>query len=434
MTRRSSSRHAGAIQDAPTTPAIEDGSSRSKKKLRKPTRRNSSALSSRSAEEEIAEDALVVRGVAGVKDALVRRKSMQQQQQFEEEQERQLYQQSQGGALSARDHAMEMAPALLNDPSVVAVRNLLARVQSICDEINCLTVGLSTFLTELQKTPEIFAAVGLSLAEIASMLTHIAPGAMVVLKAGFPAAFALLGSPHFAVIAGVAGAATVVVLGGYKIVKSIMAGADENMALAYGDLPDEAILEETVLGGAILGEVIETDRRIEASSSRVHHERVEELPPVAVPKLPKHERKQSMPAEDPITTGPKEESRWLKRSYSSVKKPEEKKEREKKERRHTSSVTSSSKEKEKEREKRRDKEQKEERRSKDRDSRERKLERRATATREGSSSSGVSSNRSGSSERPTIKSSKTSPAAIPGKEKKEKKKNVILKLFDGKSS
>ncbi|KAI5849857.1 hypothetical protein BZA05DRAFT_474859 [Tricharina praecox] len=459
--RRNTTRTAGSIQEAPATPMVEDNSAHhSKKKHRKPTRRNSSSLSNRSGEEEITEDALVVRS-AGAGDAFARQDSIQQQQQqqqqrqlqqqYEEEQEHQLYQQSHGGALSAHDHARDMAPALFNDPSVVAVQTLLARVQSIIDEINCITIGLTTLLTELQKTPETFAAVGLSLAEIANMLTHIAPGAMVVLKAGFPTVFALLSSPHFAVIAGVAGAATVIVLGGYKIVKSIMAGADVNMAMAYGELPDEAILEEAVLGGEILGEVVDDDRRIEAAPARVYYERVEELPPVAVPRSPeqeqKQEQKQIMPAEDPVTANLKEESRWLKRSNSTFKKSEEKKERVKVERRHTSAVTSSSskkekeEKKEKEKDKRHNKDEKEERRSKDKERERGKLERRATSTRQSSSSSsGVSSNRSESSERPSLRSAKTSPAVVTekdgkdGKEKKEKKKNPLMKLFDGKSS
>lgn len=417
--RWNSSRYGGTIQDAPAQAVSEDDSAHhGRRKHRKPARRNSSSLSTWSA-EEVTEDALVVRSIEDTTTAR-RGHQHQHQQRLEEEQERQVHHQSHGGALLAHDRTMDMAPALFNDPSVVAVQSLLARVQSIIDEINCLTLGLTTLLTELQKTPETFAAVGLSLAEIANMVTHITPTALVFLKTAFPTVFALLSSPHFAVIAGVAGAATVIVLGGCRIVRSIMAGADVNMALAYGDLPDEAILEETALGGEILGEVIE-DRRIDAAPSRSHYEPVEELPPVAVPKSPEREKKQLMPAEDPITTSLKEEPRWLKRSNNSFQKAEDKKERAKVERRHTSVVASSSK--------------KEDRRGKDqdRDSRERKPERRATSARQGSSSSGVSSSRSDSSERPGVKTSKPLSSALLGKGDKKKKKNAIMKLFDGKS-
>jgi len=422
--RWNSSRYGGTIQDAPAQAASEDDSSHhGRRKHRKPVRRNSSSLSTVSA-EEVTEDALFVRSISREDTTAVRRGH---QQRLEEEQERRVHQQSHGGALSAHDRTMDMAPALFNDPSVVAVQSLLARVQSIIDEINCITFSLTTLLTELQKTPETFAAVGLSLAEIANMVTHIAPTALVFLKTAFPTVFALLSSPHFAVIAGVAGAATVIVLGGYKIVKSIMAGADVNMALAYGDLPDEAILEETALGGEILGEVIEEGRRIDAAPSRSHYEPVEELPPVAVPKPPERVRKQLMPTEDPITTSLKEESRWLKRNNNSFQKSEDKKSEDRKERakvgrRHTSAVASSSK--------------KEDRRGKDkdRDSRERKPERRATSARQGSSSPGVSSSRSDSSERPDVKTSKPFSSALLGKgDNKKKKKNAIMKLFDGKS-
>lgn len=415
--RWNSSRYGGTIQDAPAQAASEDDSAHhGRRKHRKPARRNSSSLSTWSA-EEVTEDALVVRSISR-EDTTARRGH---QQRLEEEQVRQVHQQSHGGALSAHDRTMDMAPALFNDPSVVAVQSLLARVQSIIDEINCITFGLTTLLTELQKTPETFAAVGLSLAEIANMVTHIAPTALLFLKTAFPTVFALLSSPHFAVIAGVAGAATVIVLGGYKIVRNIMAGADVNMELAYGDLPDEAILEEMTLGGEILGEVIGEDRRIDAAPSRIHYEPVDELPPVAVPKSPERVKKQLMPAEDPITTSLKEESRWLKRSNNSFQKSEDRKERAKVERRHTSAVASSSK--------------KEDRRGKDkdRDSRERKPERRATSTRQGSSLPSVSSSRSDSSERPGVKTSKPFSSALLGKGDKKKKKNVIMKLFDGKS-
>jgi hypothetical protein len=356
--------------------------------------------------------------------------------------------------ITAANHAaLDMAPALFSDPSVVAIQTLLARVQSLIDEIQCLSAGLATLITELQKTPETFAAVGLSLAEIAQMVTHIAPAATIVLKSTFPTIFALISSPHFAIVAGVAGAATVVVLGGYKIVKSIMAGADDNLRMAYGELPDEDLLEETDLGGEVLGEVVEDQWRM-LEQAKAAEEKVEELPPVGLPARSspsKREKKALMPSEDPVERQFKPESRLF--GMRGKEKEEKKKEKVLKEKvvKEENKVLKAEKEEKKAKhEKKFEKEKEERRKEKERrDKTEEKLqeerrkekERRKSSKQNSSTSSGVSSNRSESSlEHRTKEKSKSSsgekekskPSSSSEKEK-EKKKFSMKAMFSGKS-
>ena len=331
---------------------------------------------------------------------------------------------------SASAATQALGPAILNDPTVMAVQALLTRVQSIIDEIQCWAVGLSTLITELQKTPETFAAVGLSLAEIAQLVTHITPAAAIILKSGFPTIFALISSPHFTFVVGVGAAATVVVLGGYKIVRSIIGGAEENLRLAesdadhllaYGDLPDEDILEETTLGGQILGEVME-DRLLEAAP-RMRDPLDGDY--VAKPSAPKHERKMSTASADTAMVKlERKESRWGKK---------EKEKPLKDERKHDS----------KDREEHRERKKEKEGRSRRKEERPGKPERRRTLPRQssnssgtstsgdddrsrkspriGSSSSGSSSPKSTGSRSPKVGSSKSPKIGSDGKERKSPK-------------
>jgi hypothetical protein len=321
---------------------------------------------------------------------------------------------------SAAPEVLGMAPALFHDPAVLAVQEMLARVQSLIDEISCWTAGISTLISELQKTPEILAQVGLSLAEISQTITHIAPGAAIFLKSAFPTVFALLGSPQFAVVAGVAGAATVVILGGYRIVKKFIAGADENLKLANEDASEEH------LGGAILGEVIE-DRLLENSKTR--REEVVELRPIG---RRENSRKAIMPADD---TELREERKVVRRREEK----EKEKEKEKEDKWKIAKVNKADrkptlKERELEErdrkkdkgERRREKEDKEERRREKEARRERREKRRGSS----SNSSGVSSHRSESAEdvRTTTKGKDRE------KEKDAKEKKGLKTFFSGRSA
>lgn len=107
----------------------------------------------------------------------------------------------------------------------------------------------TTIISSLQKNPDAMAAVALTLAELSNIITKIAPGAlpavMTALKTGSPAIFALLCSPQFLIAGGVAVGVTVVMFGGYKIIKKIQANVAENKAnkaaAVEAATPEEAI-------------------------------------------------------------------------------------------------------------------------------------------------------------------------------------------------
>ena len=103
----------------------------------------------------------------------------------------------------------------------------LTGLQRMLEEVNCLQHSAGATIENLQKNPEALAAVGLTLAEISTMVTKLAPGALPSIKASFPAIMALLASPQFAIAAGVAVGVTIIAFGGFKIVKKIQANNRE---------------------------------------------------------------------------------------------------------------------------------------------------------------------------------------------------------------
>jgi len=123
------------------------------------------------------------------------------------------------------------------------LRDKLTGLQRLLEECNCLQHSAGATIENLQKNPEALAAVGLTLAEISTMVTKLAPGALPGIKASFPAIMALLASPQFAIAAGVAVGVTIIAFGGYKIVKKIQANnrerQDEAMLLADTDGADQ---------------------------------------------------------------------------------------------------------------------------------------------------------------------------------------------------
>lgn len=107
------------------------------------------------------------------------------------------------------------------------LREKLSGLQRMLDEANCLQHSATATIENLQKNPEALAAVGLTLAEISTMVTKLAPGALPGIKASFPAIMALLASPQFAIAAGMAVGVTIIAFGGYKIVKKIQANNEQ---------------------------------------------------------------------------------------------------------------------------------------------------------------------------------------------------------------
>jgi hypothetical protein len=101
------------------------------------------------------------------------------------------------------------------------LRGKMSNLTRMLEEANCLQYSVTTMVEHLQKNPDALAAVALTLAEISNLVTKMAPGGLGVLKGAFPAVMALLMSPQFLIAAGLGVGVTVVMLGGYKIIKRI---------------------------------------------------------------------------------------------------------------------------------------------------------------------------------------------------------------------
>ncbi|KAL8399522.1 hypothetical protein RB594_000056 [Gaeumannomyces avenae] len=111
----------------------------------------------------------------------------------------------------------------VKDPEQEA-RSLMERIESMLIEAECLQHSAATIIDRLQANPEAAAAVALTLAELSALLTKMSPAFLGVVKGGAPAVFALLASPQFLIAATAAVGVTVVMFGGFKIVKRMREG------------------------------------------------------------------------------------------------------------------------------------------------------------------------------------------------------------------
>ncbi|KAH7027933.1 uncharacterized protein B0I36DRAFT_365062 [Microdochium trichocladiopsis] len=98
---------------------------------------------------------------------------------------------------------------------------LVRKVEAMLVEANCLHHTAQHTIKHLQENPEAAAAVALTLAELSAIVGKMSPAFLGALKGGSPAIFALLASPQFMIAAGVAVGMTVVMFGGWKIVKKV---------------------------------------------------------------------------------------------------------------------------------------------------------------------------------------------------------------------
>ena len=113
-----------------------------------------------------------------------------------------------------------------NEVNRAQITQTMSRLDKLLLEAHCVQHSASAMISNLQAKPEAMAAVALTLAELSSLLTKMSPGIIASLKAGSPAIFALLASPQFLIAGGVALGVTVVMFGGYKIIKKIQANAE----------------------------------------------------------------------------------------------------------------------------------------------------------------------------------------------------------------
>ncbi|KAL2861527.1 hypothetical protein BJX68DRAFT_260346 [Aspergillus pseudodeflectus] len=115
----------------------------------------------------------------------------------------------------------------IDDPEL---SGLVTRAQWLLEEANCVQHTATATISHLQKNPDAMAAVALTLAEISNLATKMAPSALAMLKTAAPAVWALLASPQFLIAAGVGLTATIVMFGGYKIVKQMQSSSNNKGA------------------------------------------------------------------------------------------------------------------------------------------------------------------------------------------------------------
>ncbi|KAI1608004.1 hypothetical protein EDD37DRAFT_3975 [Exophiala viscosa] len=116
--------------------------------------------------------------------------------------------------------------------------SLVLKCKLLMDEADCAQHSIRATIAHLQKNPDAMAAIALTLAEISNLATKMAPGALAAFKTGAPAVFAILAAPEFLIAVGVGVGITVVMFGGYKIIKKIKARSNQKEDLAVDEMID----------------------------------------------------------------------------------------------------------------------------------------------------------------------------------------------------
>ncbi|KAK0617652.1 hypothetical protein B0T14DRAFT_273925 [Immersiella caudata] len=107
------------------------------------------------------------------------------------------------------------------DDNEAQALTMVDRIESLLEEAQCIHHTASSMIANLQQNPQAAAAVALTLAELSALIGKMSPAFLPVLKGSSPAIFALLASPQFLIGTSVVVGVTVVIFGGWKIVKKI---------------------------------------------------------------------------------------------------------------------------------------------------------------------------------------------------------------------
>jgi hypothetical protein len=125
------------------------------------------------------------------------------------------------GEFHPEHHDLSLRPDVEEKLQKQELASLVTKVKMLLDEANCAQHSVKAIVVHLQKNPDAMAAVALTLAEISNIASKMAPAALATLKTGAPTVFAMLAAPEFLIAVGVGVGLTVVMFGGYKIVKKI---------------------------------------------------------------------------------------------------------------------------------------------------------------------------------------------------------------------
>ncbi|KFY90878.1 hypothetical protein V500_04912 [Pseudogymnoascus sp. VKM F-4518 (FW-2643)] len=139
------------------------------------------------------------------------------------------------------DLAMQVYPAQ-REQREKELNGLMSKLDHLMVEAHCVQYTATTIIASLQKNPEAMAAVALTLAEISNVLTKMGPGFLTAIKGSSPAIFALLCSPQFLIAGGVAVGVTIVMFGGYKIIKKIQKEISDKKEENESQRMDEAMV------------------------------------------------------------------------------------------------------------------------------------------------------------------------------------------------
>jgi hypothetical protein len=150
-------------------------------------------------------------------------------------------------AYGALPHDLQVGP-VTEEQKEAELKATMTKLDHLLLEAHCLQHSATAIISNLQANPEAMAAVALTLAELSSLLTKMSPSILGALKASSPAIFALLASPQFLIAGGVAIGVTVVMFGGFKIIKKIQAS---NEARKEANRVDEAMVFDGIEMGSI---------------------------------------------------------------------------------------------------------------------------------------------------------------------------------------
>ncbi|GFF47767.1 hypothetical protein IFM51744_06654 [Aspergillus udagawae] len=146
-------------------------------------------------------------------------------------------------ALARAPSSQQQQLQRIEDPEL---NGLVNRAQWLLEEAHCVHHSATTTIAHLQKNPDAMAAVALTLAEISNLARKMAPAALSTLKSAAPTVFALLASPQFLIAAGVGLGVTIVMFGGYKIIKKIQSAGNEVIRGPEEDERGSVIVEDMI--------------------------------------------------------------------------------------------------------------------------------------------------------------------------------------------
>ncbi|KAK0388828.1 hypothetical protein NLU13_5071 [Sarocladium strictum] len=133
------------------------------------------------------------------------------------------------------EHMVELDP---NYDDGKKAKLLVRKVEGLLTECDCLKHSAGAIIKRLQEDPNAAASVALTLTELSKVVGKMSPAVLPILKGSSPAVFALLASPQFLIGTSIVAGVTVIMFGGWKIVKKVRENQVAREALGYEGVPD----------------------------------------------------------------------------------------------------------------------------------------------------------------------------------------------------